>query len=216
MTKKAQVHLLVPADYKNRWVHASREAGMRLSDWITEAVEAHMNIKGVSISLPDGREQEDMGQGISTAVTTSLHIQTVAFIPCAKEVANRTARVNRAKILLSSIMAFLVVMIGLLGFVIFDAPAETKDLAFVSCMLLGVFAIGLLASCSEDNQATSLDEISRNTNLIGRHEHIRQNFSMLYEAQEGVILNSQLEAILAASRLASRAEKIEALMADRA
>lgn len=36
----ALIHLRVPAATKGRWVRASRAAGMRLTDWITQAVEA--------------------------------------------------------------------------------------------------------------------------------------------------------------------------------
>ena len=36
------IHLNVPAATKGRWVRASRAVGMRLTDWIVDAVEAHM------------------------------------------------------------------------------------------------------------------------------------------------------------------------------
>lgn len=36
------IHLRVPAAIKGRWIRASRAAGMRLTDWIAQAVEAHM------------------------------------------------------------------------------------------------------------------------------------------------------------------------------
>lgn len=35
----ALIHLRVPAATKARWVRESRAAGMRLTDWIVEAVE---------------------------------------------------------------------------------------------------------------------------------------------------------------------------------
>lgn len=38
----AIIHLRVPAATKGRWVRASRAARMRLTDWITRAVEAQM------------------------------------------------------------------------------------------------------------------------------------------------------------------------------
>lgn len=38
----ATIHLRVPAALKGRWIRASRAAGMRLTDWIVRAVEAHM------------------------------------------------------------------------------------------------------------------------------------------------------------------------------
>lgn len=36
----ALIHLRVPAATKARWVRESRAAGMRLTDWIIERVEA--------------------------------------------------------------------------------------------------------------------------------------------------------------------------------
>lgn len=49
----ALIHLRVPAATKARWVRASRAAGMRLTDWITEAVEAHMQQQLIKITTPD-------------------------------------------------------------------------------------------------------------------------------------------------------------------
>lgn len=37
------IRLKVPAATKGRWVRASRNASMRLTDWITEIVEEHMS-----------------------------------------------------------------------------------------------------------------------------------------------------------------------------
>ena len=39
---KSQIHLHVPAETKARWVRASRQRGQRLTDYITEAVEARL------------------------------------------------------------------------------------------------------------------------------------------------------------------------------
>ena len=36
----ATIYLRVPAATKGRWVRESRQAGLRLTDWITRAVEA--------------------------------------------------------------------------------------------------------------------------------------------------------------------------------
>lgn len=220
MTKKAQVHLLVPADNKNRWVHASREAGMRLSDWITEAVDAYMDENGARNSISAGRQHGDMGQVHEIPKDTPkdskapfINLNTVAFIPKAGEIAEHSRKVNRVKIIISSLLAVMIVGLGVLDVA---SAAENHDIGFVLCVLMGVFAVGLMASCSEDSEAASPDKISRNSAFIGKHEHIRENFSMLYREQKGVILNSQLDQILAASNLASRAERIEALMADRA
>lgn len=40
------IHLRVQAATKGRWVRASRAAGMRLTDWIVDAVEAHRKHDG--------------------------------------------------------------------------------------------------------------------------------------------------------------------------
>lgn len=47
------VHLRVPAALKGRWIRASRAAGMRLTDWITQAVEAHMTRTLATLQIPD-------------------------------------------------------------------------------------------------------------------------------------------------------------------
>lgn len=41
MKSDSLVHLRIPAGTKARWVRSSRAAGMRLTDWIVDAVEAH-------------------------------------------------------------------------------------------------------------------------------------------------------------------------------
>lgn len=46
------IHLRVPKATKGRWVRASRAAGMRLTDWIEEAVEAHMQNQIVRCETP--------------------------------------------------------------------------------------------------------------------------------------------------------------------
>lgn len=50
----ATIHLRVPAALKGRWVRASRAAGMRLTDWITDAVEAHMTQQMTRVTIPVG------------------------------------------------------------------------------------------------------------------------------------------------------------------
>lgn len=52
MTDPIPVHLRVPAATKARWVRASRAAGMRLSDWIIDAVEAQMQQKMARVAIP--------------------------------------------------------------------------------------------------------------------------------------------------------------------
>lgn len=48
------VHLRVPAATKARWVRESRAAGMRLTDWIVQRVEAQPMDKITPISIPQG------------------------------------------------------------------------------------------------------------------------------------------------------------------
>jgi hypothetical protein len=51
----ALVHLRVPAALKARWVRESRAAGMRLTDWIVQRVEAQaMTTEHVAIGIPAG------------------------------------------------------------------------------------------------------------------------------------------------------------------
>lgn len=46
------IHLRVPAATKARWVRESRAAGMRLTDWIIQRVEAHPMEQKANISIP--------------------------------------------------------------------------------------------------------------------------------------------------------------------
>lgn len=50
------IHLRIPAATKGRWVRASRAAGMRLTDWIIQAVEAQMQ----KIIIPAGLHFADL------------------------------------------------------------------------------------------------------------------------------------------------------------
>lgn len=52
----ALIHLRVPVATKGRWVRASRAAGMRLTDWIVDTVEAYMAQQMTKIAIPDGLE----------------------------------------------------------------------------------------------------------------------------------------------------------------
>ena len=55
------IYLRVPASLKGRWIRASRAAGMRLTDWIVQAVEAHMQQQLIQmITIPDGVEFADL------------------------------------------------------------------------------------------------------------------------------------------------------------
>lgn len=60
MTDDATIHLRVPAAVKGRWIRASRAAGLRLTDWITQAVEVHMAQQLTRISIPTGVDFADL------------------------------------------------------------------------------------------------------------------------------------------------------------
>lgn len=56
MSPDSLIHLRVPAATKGRWIRASRAAGMRLTDWIIQAVEAQMQ----KIIIPAGLQFADL------------------------------------------------------------------------------------------------------------------------------------------------------------
>jgi hypothetical protein len=56
----AIIHLRVPAAIKSRWVRESRAAGMRLTDWIVQRVEAQPMDKITPISIPQGMTFADL------------------------------------------------------------------------------------------------------------------------------------------------------------
>ena len=56
----ATIHLQVPAATKGRWVRASRNAGLKLTDWITEIVEEHMRQQAVRVAIPDDLDFSDL------------------------------------------------------------------------------------------------------------------------------------------------------------
>lgn len=60
MTDDATIHLRVPAAVKGRWVRASRAAGMRLTDYITTAVETHMQQQLTRLEIPEGVAFSDL------------------------------------------------------------------------------------------------------------------------------------------------------------
>ncbi|PTU76824.1 hypothetical protein DBO86_22740 [Pseudomonas indoloxydans] len=54
------IHLRIPAATKGRWVRASRAAGQRLSDYITNAVEAYMQQQLTRLAIPDDLTFSDL------------------------------------------------------------------------------------------------------------------------------------------------------------
>ena len=59
MQTDSLIHLRVPAATKARWVRESRAAGMRLTDWIVQRVEAQP-MKNTQISIPLGMAFSDL------------------------------------------------------------------------------------------------------------------------------------------------------------
>lgn len=60
MKPDSLIHLRVPAATKCRWVRASRAAGMRLTDWIVDAVKAHMQQLLAKVAIPDNLDFSDL------------------------------------------------------------------------------------------------------------------------------------------------------------
>lgn len=60
MTDVAYIHLRVPAATKGRWVRFSRAAGLRLTDWIVDAVEAYMQQQLTKVAVPAGLDFSDL------------------------------------------------------------------------------------------------------------------------------------------------------------
>ena len=54
------IHRRVPAELKARWVRESRAAGMRLTDWIVQRVEAQPMKQITPISIPQGMAFSDL------------------------------------------------------------------------------------------------------------------------------------------------------------
>ena len=60
MEKDASVHITVPADTKARWVRASRSAGLKLTDYITQAVEHYMTQQIARLAIPTDIDFADL------------------------------------------------------------------------------------------------------------------------------------------------------------
>lgn len=57
----ALIHLRVTAATKARWVRESRAAGMRLTDWVMQRVEAQPMQRRTPIAIPEGMAFADLG-----------------------------------------------------------------------------------------------------------------------------------------------------------
>lgn len=60
MVELVPIHLRVMPATKGRWVRASRAAGMRLTDYITCAVEAYMQQQFARVAIPEGIDFSDL------------------------------------------------------------------------------------------------------------------------------------------------------------
>ena len=60
MKPESLIHLRVPATTKGRWIRASRAAGMRLTDWIADAVEVHMQQQMAKVAIPNDLDFTDL------------------------------------------------------------------------------------------------------------------------------------------------------------
>ena len=69
--RNATIHLNVPAATKGRWVRASRAAGMRLTDYIVDAVDAYMQQQLTQFVIPGDVKFSDLklGRGHDGAVS---------------------------------------------------------------------------------------------------------------------------------------------------
>jgi antitoxin component of RelBE/YafQ-DinJ toxin-antitoxin module len=76
MKPDSLIHLRVPAVTKGRWVRVSRAAGIRLSDWIIDAVEAQMQQQIQNIAIPDDLEFSELrlARDIDGSVTFDLSV----------------------------------------------------------------------------------------------------------------------------------------------
>lgn len=73
MIDDATVHLRIPAATKARWGRDSRAAGQRLTDWIVERVETHMQGKQLVVIpaeladdlIAEASAEDERGGGLS-------------------------------------------------------------------------------------------------------------------------------------------------------
>ena len=76
----ALIHLNVPKALKGRWVQASRSEGKKLSDWIIDIVEQHMEQRLVNISIPDDLNFKDLKLGIEADGSYSFDLKVIERI----------------------------------------------------------------------------------------------------------------------------------------
>lgn len=85
MSDDALIHLRVPASRKACWVRESRAAGMRLTDWIIERVEAPKKMKTIAIpaalKFSDLRLARDPNGDVSFDITVIERIEQSSGLP---------------------------------------------------------------------------------------------------------------------------------------
>lgn len=74
------IHLNVPAAMKGRWIQASRSEGVKLSDWIVDIVERHMEQRLVNIAIPDDLSFSDLKLSIETDGSFSFDMGVIERI----------------------------------------------------------------------------------------------------------------------------------------
>jgi hypothetical protein len=82
--KPSVIHLNVPAIKKARWVRASRAAGVKLTDYIANAVECYMKSQLLQIQIPDSIKFEDL----------ALHMESDGSISFNTDVVNAICRAS--------------------------------------------------------------------------------------------------------------------------
>ena len=77
MTTEALIHLRIPAATKARWVRESRAAGMRLTDWIIQRVEARpMNV----YPIPEALASKYHGSGHALAAIVGGQVVDLVYV----------------------------------------------------------------------------------------------------------------------------------------
>ena len=76
----ALIHLNVNKELKGRWIQASRAEGKKLSEWIIDIVEQHMEQRLVRIAIPDDITFKDLKLGIESDGSYSFDMQVIERI----------------------------------------------------------------------------------------------------------------------------------------
>ena len=74
------IYLRVPAATKGLWIRLSRAAGKRLTEWITDAVEAQMQKRIAIITIPDDLSFSDLCLARNPDSTVSFDLAVIERI----------------------------------------------------------------------------------------------------------------------------------------